>query len=104
MMMSNKSSTIPRNPTSEELAILMDEKHHELMGNICHDSHNNNMCWQEMHTKDGIRLSRRDIQGAPETCNMRKIEVTIKASPERIASVVCDSKKIFKIMMEVETC
>jgi hypothetical protein len=41
--MSNKSSTIPRNPTSEELAILMDEKHHELMGNICQDSHNNNM-------------------------------------------------------------
>ena len=43
------------------------------------------MEWQEIHSKESIKMSKREIKGAPETLHMRRVDVCIKAHPERIA-------------------
>jgi hypothetical protein len=48
-------------------------------------------------------MSKREINGAPETLHMRRVDLCIKAHPETIAKIMSDPKKIFKILMEVES-
>lgn len=81
--------------------MLVDAKHHEILGHLMPNSENFKKEWKEMQTKDGITISMRE--GPKEEILMRRIDLMIKCPAERIAKHSMDLKKWGKILTPIKS-
>lgn len=90
-----------RNPTPEDMNLIMEEKHRELRGFLCPFDPNLKLEWNQIKSESGITLfTHKELNHGSLVA--RRVDFTIKATPEKIAKMSIDCNTFFKITKMVE--